>query len=281
MASTGEQERAIGYVRVSTLRQADEGDSLASQTESIRQYARGRGIEIRSRDIIIDDGVSAGIPIWDRKGGKMLQRKIDTGRYSHVIVTKLDRMFRITSDAILTIDDLENMDVGFHIINMGGQTLDMTTAMGRFIMVFIANVSELERGLISERTREVMEYKRRKGLRYTHSIYGWKHTEDGRMIPDWKEQANIDLMLWQMRVNGASATSVARMMNKRGLRGKKGGKWYAASVIKVTSNTYHRRRGKFPLPKWWGRKAWHRKRRGDEKVVAKKPKGVWGKDDLR
>ena len=43
----------------------------------------------------------------------------------------------------------------------------------------------------------------------------------------------------------------------------------------------HRRRGKFPLPKWWGRKAWHRKRRGDEKVVAKKPKGVWDKDDLR
>ena len=280
MADTGEQGRAIGYVRVSTLRQAEEGDSLANQTETITQYARGRGLEIRSRDVIIDDGVSAGIPIWERKGGKMLLKKIQTGRYSHVIVTKLDRMFRITSDAILTIDDLENMDVGFHIINMGGQSLDTTSAMGRFILIFIANVSELERGLISERTREVMEYKRRKGLRYTHSIYGWDHTDDSRMIPDWKEQARIDFMCWQIRVNGVSATRVARIMNKRGWKAKKGGKWYAGTVIKVTSNTYHGRRSKFPLPKWWGRKTWHRKRRGDEKVVAKVPKGVWDKDDL-
>ena len=116
MADTGEQDRAIGYVRVSTLRQAEEGDSLANQTETITQYARGRGLDFSSRDIIIDDGVSAGIPIWERKGGKRLLKKIQTGRYSHVIVTKIDRMFRLTGDAILTIDDLENMGIDFHTL---------------------------------------------------------------------------------------------------------------------------------------------------------------------
>ena len=153
MTDMGEQERAIGYVRVSTLRQVEEGDSLANQTETITQYARSKGLRIRNRDIIIDDGISADIPIWEREGGKLLLKRIQTGRYSHVIVTKLDRMFRITSDVILTIDDLEDMDVGFHIINMGGQSLDTTSAMGRFILIFIANVFELERRIISERTR--------------------------------------------------------------------------------------------------------------------------------
>ena len=60
---------------------------------------------------------------------------------------------------------------------------------------------------------------------------------------------------------------------------RKGGKWYASSVIKVTSNNYHGRRRKFPLPKWWGRKTWHGKSRGDEKVVARVPEKSWSKDD--
>ena len=68
MTSTGEQERARGYVRVSSARQVDEGNSIDSQTASIQQYARDRGINLLSRDIVIDDGVSGGIPLWDRSG---------------------------------------------------------------------------------------------------------------------------------------------------------------------------------------------------------------------
>ena len=71
--------RAIGYVRVSTVRQVQEGNSLASQSESIRLYARSKGIRIRSKDIVIDDGASAGIPIRERKGGKLLLKKCESG----------------------------------------------------------------------------------------------------------------------------------------------------------------------------------------------------------
>ena len=51
-------DRAVGYVRVSTLRQAEEGNSIASQTLSLQRYARNRGLRLRSKDIVIDDGVS-------------------------------------------------------------------------------------------------------------------------------------------------------------------------------------------------------------------------------
>ena len=68
--TTGEQERAMGYVRVSSARQVDEGNSIDSQVASIQQYARDRGINLLSRDIVIDDGVSGGIPLWDRTGAR-------------------------------------------------------------------------------------------------------------------------------------------------------------------------------------------------------------------
>ena len=134
----------MGYVRVSTVRQVQEGNSLASQTESIRLYARSRGIRIRSKDIVIDDGASAGIPIWERKGGKLLLRKCESGDFGHLIITKMDRMFRITSDAIHTIDEINDMDIGFHVVDMGGQSLD-DVCHGTLHREFVASSAELGR----------------------------------------------------------------------------------------------------------------------------------------
>ena len=264
------KERALAYVRVSTVRQVNEGNSIASQTERIRAYARSKGISIRSKDIIIEEGTSASIPIWERDNGKVLLRKLNSGNYEHLIVTKLDRMFRITSDAILTIDELGDMEVGFHVIDMGGQSLDTTSPMGRYILIFVANTSELERNLIAERTREALQYLRNKGRKFTRCMYGWDVNSKGKNIPNWEEQSRIDFMCWQMRMNEVSATKVARMMNKRGWKGKLGGTWAAQSVINVVNNSYHLRRQRFRHPEWWSTKSWHRKYRKreqrDEKV---------------
>jgi len=101
--------RALAYVRVSTVRQVLEGNSIASQTAKVMAYARSRGIKLRSKDIIIEEGVSGGIPLWERKNGKILLDKLESGKYEHVIITKLDRMFRIASDTLLTIDDLTKL----------------------------------------------------------------------------------------------------------------------------------------------------------------------------
>ena len=265
--------RAIAYVRVSTVRQVQEGNSLASQTEAIRFYARSKGIRIRSKDIVIDDGTSAGIPIWERKGGKLLLKKCESGDFGHLIITKMDRMFRITSDAIHTIDELNDMDIGFHVIDMGGQSLDTTSAMGRFILRFVASSAELERGMTSERTREAMQYLRKNGMRFTRSIYGWRVTKGRKLRPNWKEQDRLDYMYWQVNKMGTSAFSVARSMNKIGALGKEGGKWTATSVKRVIENRYHRERERYKKPSWWGNKPWHRRvpieSQRDEKIVVK------------
>ena len=46
-------EEAIGYVRVSTVRQVEEGNSIQSQIEDVRNYAKSRGLILRSRNIVI------------------------------------------------------------------------------------------------------------------------------------------------------------------------------------------------------------------------------------
>ena len=277
-------EEAIGYVRVSTVRQVEEGNSIQSQFEDIRNYAKSRGLIIRSKNIVIDDGTSGGIPIWERQKAQKLLKLVESGKYKHVIVTKLDRMFRLTNDAILTIEELKDAGVSLHIINMGGQSLDTSSAMGQFILTFIAAIAQLERGLIAERTKEAMNYLMSKGRKFTRSIYGWNVNKNGRLKPNWNEQSRIDFMYWQIKTNGATATMVAKMANKRGCKGKLGGEWYAQSVLNVIRNQFHSNRDRFNYPERWNERPWHRKsvrkKQKDEKIVSRPLPGIWDEDDI-
>jgi len=47
--------------------------------------------------------------------------------------------------------------IDLHIVDMGGQAIDTTTAVGRLFLTIVAAMAEMERGLISERTQESMD----------------------------------------------------------------------------------------------------------------------------
>ena len=277
-------KEAIGYVRVSTVRQVEEGNSIQSQIDELWNYANSRGLILLSKNIVIDDGISGGIPLWDRPNAQRLLKLIDSGEYEHLIVTKLDRMFRVTSDAIMSIEEMREAGVFLHIINMGGQSLDSSSAIGQFFLTIIASVAQLERGLIAERTKEAMNYLMSKGRKFTRSIYGWNVNKNGRLKPNWNEQSRIDFMYWQIKSNGATATMVAKMANKKGWKGKLGGEWYAQSVLNVIRNKFHSNRDRFNYPERWNESPWHRKsmskKQKDEKIVSKPLPGIWDEDDI-
>ena len=277
-------EEAIGYVRVSTVRQVEEGNSIQSQIDELRNYANSRGLILLTKNIVIDDGTSGGIPLWDRPNAQRLLKLVESGKYEHLIVTKLDRMFRLTSDAIMSIEEMREAGVFLHIINMGGQSLDSSSAIGQFFLTIIASVAQLERGLIAERTKEAMNYLMSKGRKFTRSIYGWNVNKNGRLKPNWNEQSRIDFMYWQIKTNGATATMVAKMANKKGWKGKLGGEWYAQSVLNVIRNKFHTNRDRFEYPEKWGNKSWHRmemrKKQKDEKIVSRPLPGIWDEDDI-
>lgn len=275
---------ALVYIRVSTGRQVDEGNSIESQRQRSADYARMRGLSVRSRDVIIEEGVSGGIELFERPAGKILLQRIETGRYQHLISIKIDRLFRITSDAINTID-LLNKEHGIkvHIVDLGGQAIDTSTVVGKFFLTVMSALAEMERGLISERTLEGMHYLKEEQLRFTRAIYGWDHDENGDLFPNWEEQSWINYMAWQVRKNELTPTSVAGSLNKRGVRGKLGGKWTGQSVKRTISNGFHRKRALFDKPDWWGSRVWHRvkrKVRKNRKVSKPKRAEVWTKDDL-
>ena len=82
-----------------------------------------------------------------------------------------------------------------------------------------------------------MDDKKEKLSRFTDSIFGWDHDDDGNMIPNWEEQSIITAMK-AMRDNDRSFSWIANFLNKMGEKGKRGGKWQSASVARIMRIRY-------------------------------------------
>jgi len=76
--------RAIGYVRVSTDRQADHGVSLEAQEAKIRAMATVQGAELI--DVIVDGGESA--KSMNRPGVQRLLSLVNAGNFEAVIIAR-------------------------------------------------------------------------------------------------------------------------------------------------------------------------------------------------
>ena len=170
---TAKPDKTIAYIRVSSQRQVDEGNSLASQERRISNLASFKGLDLEPEDFLIEKGVSAGIPLWERPMGRVLRRKLLSGEYKNLIVMKLDRLFRITTDMLFSLDEIEDMGVRLLVADLGGEAIDTSTSTGKFMLTVFGAIAEMERGLISERTQEGMEQLKAQNKRFTESIFGW------------------------------------------------------------------------------------------------------------
>jgi DNA invertase Pin-like site-specific DNA recombinase len=77
-----------------------------------------------------------------------------------VVVYKLDRISRSTKHLIELSEQFKNE--GVHFVSLQ-DSIDTTTAMGRFYFHVMASMAELERDIISERTRSGLESARARG----------------------------------------------------------------------------------------------------------------------
>ena len=122
-------QRTIAYIRVSSKRQVDDGVSLDAQKRRILEYVKFKGLKLADDDIIIEEGVSGGIPIWERPRGRLLKQKLSTGKYANLVSMKIDRMFRMTTDMLNTIDELSDAGIAIHIVDLNGEAVDTSTSM--------------------------------------------------------------------------------------------------------------------------------------------------------
>jgi len=145
---------AVGYVRVSTDEQVREGVSIAAQSARVRAYAEAKGL--RLADVFADEGRSG--KSLDRPALQELLERCHQGTVGHVIVWRLDRLTRRTRHLLALVEDLFlARGIELHSVS---ESLDTSTAHGRFVLTLFGGLAQMERELIGDRTRAALAYKR-------------------------------------------------------------------------------------------------------------------------
>src|SRR6266576_5058844 len=71
---------------------------------------------------------------------------------------KLDRLFRDAEDALRQTKAWDRTGISLHLVDIGGQSMNTGSAMGRMFLTLMAGFAELERNLIAERTTAVLAH---------------------------------------------------------------------------------------------------------------------------
>ena len=197
----------FGYVRVSTVTQAREGESLEAQKRQVTSYASSKGLELPTENVFIEAGVSGSVEFQDRPEGSKLFSQMVAG--DMVIFPKLDRAFRNTRNALNVLHDLKGRGISVHFIDLGG---DVTgNGVGAIVFTILSAFATFERERIATRIREVKQMKKAQG-KFTggRRAFGYD-VIDGEKVPKEDEQMVIREML-RMREAGSTYRQIADWM---------------------------------------------------------------------
>lgn len=140
--------KLIGYARVSTRGQ-----------ETDRQEVDLIGAGVRRDDLYVDHGVSGARdkrPALDQCLSALHER--DT-----LVITTLDRLGRSTEHMLKLTRELRERGVNLRVLNLGGDSVDTSTPMGKMMLTVMAGLAEMELEIKRERINDSVEKRRAKG----------------------------------------------------------------------------------------------------------------------
>jgi DNA invertase Pin-like site-specific DNA recombinase len=144
--------KTVAYIRASTNKQ-----DLNNQKLEILEYAREHGLKV---DEFIEITVSSRKTSKQRRIDEMLARLNGS---DVLIVTELSRLGRSTAEVIALVNELIHRDIRVIIIK---QNLDIAKhdMSSKIIVTLFSLFSELERDLVSMRTKEALAAKKAQGV---------------------------------------------------------------------------------------------------------------------
>ena len=204
----------VAYLRVSTQKQGASGLGLEAQNQAIRRFAEAEGRRVVETFTEIETG----------KGADALERRpqlaaaIRAARKAKcpVVVSKLDRLSR----DVHFISGLMRERVPFIVTELGADT-------DPFMLHIYAALAEKERRLISERTKASLAAAKARGVKL-----GGANAQSELAAKEAQERAE-ELRPLFIELAGMSARKAAEELNRRNIATPAGGKWHAATVLRV------------------------------------------------
>lgn len=194
------------YMRVSTMEQATEGYSLASQKRKLLAYCEAMNWSVYK--IYSDEGIS-GASITKRPAATQMLKDVKNGEIENVLIMKVDRLCRNTKDLLEIVDILKKYNVRLNAVD---EKIDYTTDVGKMVLTLLGSFAEFERNRITQRMKDGRQQKVLTGIKSKSGVllYGYDYI-DGRYIAKPLEAKAIKAV-FELALKNHSIHEIARIM---------------------------------------------------------------------
>ena len=228
---TKKHENVAVYLRVST------GDqTVDSQLMKLRPFLLAEGYDVDECSLYVDDGVSAKSHpnFTDRPAGSDMMQDVADGKITIIYGTYVNRFFRRVANGSAWMD-LMAKEYPQVIIKTSDCFASTTSSAGRMMWHTLLMVSEMENEQRAERTQGGMQRLQEQLKKSSHAVFGWFWNEDdGRMNPDWHQQAVIQHVKESWNDNkGQSFSSIARDLNDWNIKTSTDRSWASGGVRRL------------------------------------------------
>jgi len=223
------------YTRVSTDLQVQRGESLDEQLHDAKSYCKYKNIPIANT--YREEGRSG--KNTDRPELKKLLRDCKRGKINTVIVKKLDRLSRSILDFEKILCFFEEYEITLISLK---ESFDTSSPMSRAAVRIVLVFAQLEREQTSERTRDAMIYRAKRGIwNGGHLPIGYDLSSDRKSLILNQEEAKIVVLIFEKYIELASYKKVSQYINSQGYRTKRckttGGKEFVdTSIARIIQN---------------------------------------------
>jgi site-specific DNA recombinase len=219
--------RVAIYTRVSTEDQAREGYSLDAQLERLQAYCEAQGWEVAAE--YVDDGHTG----RNTKRPAYQRMMSEKDLWDMILVMKMDRVHRNSKNFMIMMENLEKWGKKFTSMN---ESLDTSTAVGRFVVDIIQRIAQLESEQIGERTYMGMRQKVESGygLAGFNVPYGYRFAS-GKLAVIGEEATHVRYA-FSTYLEGRTLRWIAWQLNQNRVTTKRGGAWTVWSLSRMLRN---------------------------------------------
>jgi site-specific DNA recombinase len=207
---------AILYARVSTQLQVTDGISLEIQERTLKQAAEAAGYT--KTELVKEEGRS-GKSISGRPEIRKVLSRLESGEANALFVTRIDRLARSTRDFLMIVDHSRQHKWRLVLLDLN---LDTSSYSSIFVVTIMSALAEMERGIISERQKDVHKDRRERGV-----VWGVD------MGPMNKTSQEVKERIIKERKSGKSYRAIAESLNRDGISTQNKTKWYATTVKNI------------------------------------------------
>ncbi|WGI19246.1 recombinase family protein [Latilactobacillus sakei] len=226
-------KKAVAYVRVSTVDQAENGYSIDAQINNIKQFCAKTGYELAH--VYADRGIS-GKSTKKRVQLKQMLEDIKDNKFDAVVVWKYSRLARNLKDLLVFVDQFERNNVAFYSVD---ESFDTSTIAGKMMLQILGSFAEMERNTIASNVKAGMKQRASTGYSNSTQLLGYNNARDAdgkRNLIINEEEAVTVRNIYNWYIELGTFQSVADRLNSQGYRTKLGNQFSPTAIRTILIN---------------------------------------------